>query len=47
MSTFGEYECVTENVTSLQVKGVVAGAYYSMNFREMRNEEHRICELVE
>lgn len=33
MSTFGEYECVTGNVTSLQVKGVVAGAYYSMNFR--------------
>jgi hypothetical protein len=32
MSVFGEYECVSGNMTPLKVRGNIAGAYYSMNF---------------
>ncbi len=46
MSSFGEYECVNGVQSNIKVEGVVAGAYYGMNYGEMVSEGHRVVELV-
>jgi hypothetical protein len=36
LSTFGEYESTTSLGTSFKLRGMIAGAYYSLNFAEVK-----------
>jgi hypothetical protein len=47
LSTFGEYESFTGNGTVLKLRGVISGAYYSLNYAEVKRENHRIALIIE
>jgi hypothetical protein len=47
LSTFGEYESFTGNGTALKLRGVISGAYYSLNYAEVKRENHRIAQIIE
>jgi hypothetical protein len=47
LSTFGEYESVTEIGTILKLKGLIAGAYFALDYSEIKKENHRIAHIIE
>ena len=47
LSNFGEYESFTGIGTVLRLRGIISGAYYSLNYAEIKRENHKIAQIIE
>lgn len=45
-STYGEYESTNGVGTCFKLEGLVAGAYYALNFAELQRENHRLARVI-
>lgn len=46
MDSFGEYECFNKKLTSHSLIAESTGAYYSLDYKGLKNSNHKVLSII-